>query len=211
MRKIIAFIGPAGCGKSTAAAALVSGGYIRHRFAGPLKAMLRALGLTREEVDGNLKETPSALLGCTPREAMQSLGTQWGREMIHGDLWMRAWINGLPTEGLIVVDDCRFPNEAEAVRRLDGTIVRVIRPGWKYESEHESEAHHESMEADHILAARNVADLQYMVRDLFGLPQTPDLAEGSGFTSLPGSRDFEGTPDEGLQPIRDFDGLGGGA
>lgn len=192
MRRIIAFIGPAGCGKSTAAAAL--DGATRHRFAGPLKRMLHALGLTWEEIDGAHKEDPCALLGYkTPREAMQSLGTEWGRDTIDPDLWMRAWLVSLPAEGLIVVDDCRFPNEADAIRAAGGIIVRVHRPGHTNPAPaHESEQHSAAMKADYEISASTVADLQHMVRDMFG---EPDRTE---------------TPDDGLQPIK-FDGLGGGA
>ena len=55
---IIALTGPAGCGKTTVAKQLEGHGFVRVRFAGPIKAMLRALGLTEAQVDGDEKETP---------------------------------------------------------------------------------------------------------------------------------------------------------
>jgi hypothetical protein len=130
-RTIVAFTGLAGAGKSTAAMHLVNAhGFQRVRFAGPLKAMMAALGLTPDEIDGPLKEQPCALLGGkTPRWAMQSLGTEWGRDLIDSDLWIRAWRAALPATGNVVVDDCRFPNEAAAVAAAGGIIVRVDRPG----------------------------------------------------------------------------------
>lgn len=141
--RIIAFTGSAGAGKTTAAQHLVAAhGFTRVRFAGPLKAMLAALGLTAAEIDGDRKEIPCDLLcGRTPRWAMQSLGTEWGRELIGSDLWTRAWRAALPP-GDVVVDDCRFPNEVDAIWAEDGTIVRVERPGAaKFETLHVSEAH----------------------------------------------------------------------
>lgn len=131
-RTIIAFTGLAGSGKSTAAAHLVNRyGYTRVRFAGPLKAMLAALGCTPDEIDGHLKETPCDLLcGKTPRQAMQWLGTEFGRDMIGPDLWIRAWKAALArTSGPVVVDDCRFPNEAAAIRAAGGVMIRIERPG----------------------------------------------------------------------------------
>jgi hypothetical protein len=131
-RSIIAFTGLAGAGKSTAAAHLVERyGYTRVRFAGPLKAMLAALGCTHAEIDGPLKDQPSDLLcGKTPRYAMQQLGTEFGRNAIGGDLWIRAWQAAVArTPGPIVVDDARFPNEAAAIRSAGGTIIRIERPG----------------------------------------------------------------------------------
>lgn len=129
-RLVIAFTGLAGSGKSTAAAHLVNAhGFARSRFAGPLKAMLAAFGLSPAEIDGDRKEFPSDLLcGRTPRWAMQSLGTEWGRELIGGDVWIRAWRASLPASN-VVVDDCRFPNEAEAVYAVGGVLIHVERPG----------------------------------------------------------------------------------
>lgn len=127
---LIAICGPLGSGKSTAAKYLETRrGFTRTRFAAKLKAMLHALGLDERHTDGDLKEVPSVLLGGkTPRHAMQTLGTEWGRDLIASDLWTRAWHASLDPEDLIVVDDLRFANEANLVRELGGYIVRVDRP-----------------------------------------------------------------------------------
>ena len=144
-RTIIAFTGLAGAGKSTAAAHLVSKhGFQRVRFAGPLKAMMAALGLTPNQIEGSEKETPCALLGGkTPRHAMQQLGTEFGRNLIDKDLWIRAWQAALPATGNVVVDDCRFPNEAAAIQAAGGIIVRIERPGAGTSAgyQHSSETH----------------------------------------------------------------------
>jgi putative protein kinase ArgK-like GTPase of G3E family len=79
-RQIIGLTGLMGSGKSLAAQELERIGFTRTRFAGSLKDMMRVLGLTEEEIEGNLKETACALLGGkTPRYAMQTIGTEWGR------------------------------------------------------------------------------------------------------------------------------------
>lgn len=146
-RTIIAFTGLAGSGKSTAAAHLVSQrGFTRIRFAGPLKAMMAALGLTHEQIEGSEKEQPCELLGGkTPRWAMQSLGTEWGRDMIAPDLWIRAFNVALANtrpDMPVVVDDCRFPNEAAAIHKAGGVLIRIERPGaGAGAAGHSSEAH----------------------------------------------------------------------
>lgn len=135
---LLALSGRAGSGKSTAAAVLQENGYELVKFAGPLKDMMRALyaysGLTAKEIEdrieGRLKEQPDSFLcGNTPRRAMQTLGTEWARDMLGQDLWVEAWkraVTRLRESGVpVVVDDCRFANEAAAVRSLGGEIVML--------------------------------------------------------------------------------------
>ena len=133
--RIIALSGLAGSGKSTVAACLAAKhGFVRVRFADPLKTMLRAIGLSDDEIEGDGKEKPSALLmGKTPRLAMQTLGTEWGRQIIGPDFWTGLWertvCDVLDQGGKVVTEDCRFPNEAAAGRKLGGIIWRIEHPG----------------------------------------------------------------------------------
>lgn len=128
---IVAFTGVAGSGKSTATRYLVERhGYTLVKFAGPLKDMMRALGFGEEDIEGNCKELSNSLL-CdkTPRHAMQTLGTEWGRKCIGEDFWINLWRDSadriVKQGGRVVVDDCRFPNEAQAIRRLGGDIFKI--------------------------------------------------------------------------------------
>lgn len=135
MPRIIALSGLAQAGKSTVASFLEEIGFVRVRFAGLLKGMLRGLGLTDRHIEGDLKEVPCDLLcGKTPRQAMQDLGTGWGRDMIGEDLWTNVWTESVLAsidQGArgVVAEDCRFPNEVAAVQRLGGQLWRVERPG----------------------------------------------------------------------------------
>lgn len=141
---IVAFTGPAGSGKSTATRHLIEQhGYTLVKFAGPLKDMMRAIGLSEREIEGDLKEKPSYLLcGKTPRHAMQTLGTEWGRDILGSDFWIRLWrarVEQAASEGKrVVVDDCRFPNEAKAIRQLGGDIYKLVGRGG-IPGHHESE------------------------------------------------------------------------
>lgn len=127
---IIGFSGPAGAGKSTAARVLIEQrGFSLVKFAGPLKTMLRAIlpgDDVNEWIEGALKETVHPVLGCTPRRAMQTLGTEWGRNCIGPELWVNLAREAICAEGCdVVLDDVRFQNEADMIKGLGGTIVEV--------------------------------------------------------------------------------------
>jgi hypothetical protein len=44
---------------------------------------------------------------------MVTLGTEWGRDAVHPDLWVRLWAASGPRTSRVVVEDVRFPNEVE--------------------------------------------------------------------------------------------------
>lgn len=155
--RLIGLTGLAGSGKSTGALELVAmGSFRRIRFADPLKQMLKAVGLTDAQVDGDQKEVPTDwLCGKTPRFAMQTLGTQWGRHIIGEGVWVNLAlrrVQQLLDGGLsVVIDDARFPDEVEAIKRLGGKVIRVDRVGAGIGATHESEAHIMTLEVDAVV------------------------------------------------------------
>lgn len=164
---VIALTGLAGSGKSTASKYLVEKhGYQLVKFAGPLKDMLRSIGLSEEQIEGSLKEEPCEWLqGKTPRQAMQTLGCEWGRDCIGPGLWTELWVrrvNLIISEGgRVVVDDCRFPNEAAEVRSLGGVVWRLVGRGG-IAGGHESEAGCGQPDAE-IRNTGDIADLRYQL------------------------------------------------
>ena len=129
-----------GSGKSEVAKILMRLGYKRIRFSTPLKNMLRAIGLTAEHIEGNLKEKPCDLLsGFTPRYCMQTLGANWARETIDPDFWLNLWLVEIKKLELVykfpsvVSEDCRFPNEANAIKSMGGEIWEIKREKYEYE------------------------------------------------------------------------------
>lgn len=181
--RTIGFCGPAGAGKSTAADRLVKRWrFSRVRFAGPLKAMMLALGLSAEQVDGASKEEPTPLLsGRTPRQAMQWLGTEWGRNLIGPEFWIGAWqaavertggfhIAGESWDRLIVADDVRFANEARAIRDRGGIVVRIERPGAGSSSGGDHASERPDFEPDRTI--RNNGDLARLYADIDALAQS---------------------------------------
>ena len=144
---LIGIAGFAGAGKSTLAEILVhEHGFARIKFADGLKDMLRALGLGEEWIEGDLKEKPcQLLLGRSPRYAMQTLGTEWGRKCLGEDFWVNYWFARVQRHfaaspgARVVVDDVRYPNELQAVAGLNGRLWWVTRPGVRALGGHSSE------------------------------------------------------------------------
>lgn len=122
-------------------------GYTKIALADPLRSFIASItGLTHEELtDSDLKEQPLDWLnGTSPRRMMQTLGTEWGRELIDPELWLkvaRRQIEAAKRRGApgVVIPDIRFDNEAEMVRQLGGTIVQLVRPGASTVADHPSE------------------------------------------------------------------------
>jgi len=108
-------------------------GYSRLSFAGPLKDGLIAMfGLQREQlVDRGKKEQRIDWLGKSPRELMQLLGTEFGRQYLREDIWITLAARNLRLMHAftrnIVITDARFENEAAWIRRMGGQVWHVYR------------------------------------------------------------------------------------
>ena len=143
---LIGLTGRAQSGKDSVADYLeVQHGFIGMAFADPIKNAL--LAMFDEDIDdGRDKEAVIDWIGKSSRELMQTLGTEWGRQMIHEDVWVRCLERALD-ENLdtndphpIVLTDVRFENEARWVRQRGGTIWRIERPDARAARAHSSEA-----------------------------------------------------------------------
>ncbi len=126
---IIGLTGFKGCGKSTVAEIMRDKlDYEIRSFAKPIKDMLIAMGLTEAEVyDPYIKELILPEFGQSPRQLMQSLGTEWGRMLVSQDIWVQTLMRQLAEDKNYVIDDVRFPNEAAAIHARGGKVVRVVR------------------------------------------------------------------------------------
>lgn len=172
MKRLIALAGRAGSGKNTVADML--GGH-QISFAEPLKRFCQEVfdfsdeqvwGASehRNKQDGRyLRETCELGNECrsgrphtctraylTPRYALQTLGTNWGRDCFP-DIWADLGVRRALArpEDLVLITDCRFTNEAIAVLRAGGEVWRIVRPGSGLTGAaalHPSEAEQESPE-----------------------------------------------------------------
>lgn len=132
MTNLIGIAGPAGAGKDELADMLLAvvPGSAKRPFAEPLKTMLeKGLGLTQRQLYGDLKADTDERYGTTPRHMMQTLGTEWGRNLIAPDLWLSAMANRVSEcDGLVVIPDVRFEDEAAWVRER-GKLIHITGRG----------------------------------------------------------------------------------
>jgi hypothetical protein len=173
-------------GKSTVASFLTEHGFHTVPFAGPLKRMLRTfllqLGYGPEGIDHYLttgKEDILPGIACSPRHLMRTLGTEWGRSCVHPSVWLLCWQSTatryLQSGTPIVVDDVRFPNEADLIRSLGGQLWRIDRPSAERNTEHASEGSLDTYAFDHVLSNDStLTDLYSRTREL--LADSPSIA-----------------------------------
>jgi deoxynucleotide monophosphate kinase-like protein len=134
---VVGLCGFAESGKTTLARMMArERHFVLMSFADPLKMMLDTLlsaqGVEPPRIEqmlrGSLKGVAAPELGGkSPREAMQTLGTQWGRDLIAPDLWSdilaRRAQAVLDRGQRVVIDDLRFLSEAEAIRKISPRAV----------------------------------------------------------------------------------------
>ena len=159
---LLAIAGKAGTGKDTLAGYLKELGWVSMAFADPLYDALQAMfGITREQMqDRAFKERVIPWIGKSPRELLQTLGTEWGRERVGNELWVnhlarrvesaraartedsfyKSSFNFITAPVGIVITDVRMENEAEWVRSHGGTVLHLTRPALGEVRAHSSEA-----------------------------------------------------------------------
>ena len=145
---IVGICGLIGSGKDTIADYLVNlHQFRRESFARSLKdAVAAVFGWDRDMLEGRTKQSRewreqvdfwwSNRLGIkiTPRWVLQNWGTEVCRQGFHDDIWIASLENKLRnSQDNVVISDCRFPNEINAIKKSNGIIVWVQRgelPDW---------------------------------------------------------------------------------
>jgi hypothetical protein len=126
---LIGLCGKANSGKDTVASLLPATASIS--FADPLYAALaEILGVPVDLLrDRDFKEATIPWIGKSPRQMLQTMGTDWGRNMVCSDLWTKIAERRIESGGgFVVVRDVRFDNEARLIRRKGGEVWMVSRP-----------------------------------------------------------------------------------
>ncbi len=172
---VIAFTGRARSGKDTAARLLAKrisdynnlvtfpNQYVigAEAFAGPIKSMVAMLldyfgkgavsdyEKLKPYIDGEFKEEIIEDIGASPRTLMQTLGTEWGRDMINEDIWVNSMLarlqgyNAAKEHGYkgayVFITDCRYDNEARALKSKGIPIVEILRESKAPVASHKSE------------------------------------------------------------------------
>ena len=149
--RIIGLTGKAGSGKDTAGAVMQSilqeKGYVctKLSFAAKLKdACSLFFGWDRErleydfdykegfKLDNGAPDPACQMLGMSRREVMQKFGTEAVRNGLHKNAWVYilqlAIFNGeYDNYDFGFLTDCRFENELQFVRDMEGVLIRVNR------------------------------------------------------------------------------------
>lgn len=149
--RIIGLSGYAQSGKDTAAEALGDLGYKRVAFADILRDCVYAqdhpvfwnavdaepLGV--QEIVDRLGWTEAKLQFPAIRRSLQRFGTEVGRNILGENIWVDATFARLDLDGKYAITDCRFPNEADAIKAKGGWVVRITRKGVGPLNQHASE------------------------------------------------------------------------
>lgn len=209
---IIGISGKAGSGKDTAADVLVRDhGFVRIGLADPMKrfaehlwhfteAQLWGPSQQRNAPDPRYRRANGE--GLSPRHALQTLGSEWGRDC-DPDVWIRYALmcaerlmssrllhysgeQGLvygserPIPRGVVIPDVRFANEMKAIRGAGGQVWRVTR-GTSLdgaESRHVSETEQDMIADDAFgRVIRNegaLDDLPRLVAAALGMPEAAE-------------------------------------
>jgi len=143
---IIGFMGLAGSGKDTCAEYLIKEyGFARYAFGDKVKDLARCLfDFSEEQLYGSEKEILDPRWDITPRESFQVLGTEFGQYFLHKELphlnvpyrefWSKQfehWYNNEIKKNCnlkVVISDVRFLHEVETIKRLNGFIIKIVRP-----------------------------------------------------------------------------------
>ena len=182
---VIGIHGPLNGGKDTVCNLLKElrpGQFAQYAFARPLKeAGMILFGFTMEHFEDRvLKEQVDPYWGFSPRKAMQLLGTEYGRQMLREDIWIRRAqrevelnkAKGLKT----IITDVRFENEAEWIRSLGDSagLIYLSVPGLvrdeKYNHASEAGISHDASDVNILNdKSKGLQHLTYLVAEACGI------------------------------------------
>lgn len=129
-------------------------------FADKLKDVTCALsGCTREQLeDYDFKENqlvPTYMqpyCGNADKPTYRAFLQHFGSEVMRGindNIWIDSTLLNCGSEAII--SDCRFPNEAKAIRNAGGIIIKIVRDNLVNQDSHQSETQIDNIEYDYII------------------------------------------------------------
>ena len=145
---LIGLVGEIGSGKTTVAEYLIDEyKFHEYHFAAPVKQIALAMGFNQTQVYGTQEQKleKNKYWNISAREFLQKIGTDFGRNILpamiptmnlgeSGSPWIRLFeihwdkIRKENEYPILVVSDCRFPNEVASIKERGGYIIKITRP-----------------------------------------------------------------------------------
>jgi len=82
----------------------------------------------------------------TPRKILELIGTEFGRYLIHGNIWIESLLNRIKNKKRVVISDVRFENEINSITSKGGIIIKIIRKPPSYYDEIKHLSQHDANE-----------------------------------------------------------------
>jgi dephospho-CoA kinase len=174
MLKLIAMCGVAQSGKDTAGKILMEHGYERLSFADPIRTALYTLNPIVAE-DGLSLQNVVDIHGWDEakkqyleiRRLVQIFGTEVARRQWGQDFWVDLALRKIVPNHRYVITDCRFPNEARAIRASGGQIWKIYRDGVNAVNDHISDNFIKDIAADYVVYnSGSLEDFEGMIEGL---------------------------------------------
>lgn len=164
---------------------------LKERFPQLLNAIIDVMNITDYDGRPEKRWTFERLFTEKPpliRGLMQNYGTDVRRNDDDA-YWVTQWAKkAAEMDTDVIVDDVRFLNEAQAVRNLGGTIIRIVRSDLASTDDHISETEMDAIVADHTITVQT-GDFEtlYMLLDMIvEKPLTTSVYTSSSPTKLEG-------------------------
>jgi hypothetical protein len=154
---LIGLSGYSRSGKDTVAELLcLNYGYKRVSFADPMR---QALYVLSPKIDNIVRLSEYvddygwdvAKQNQEVRRLLQVFGTEVGRKMFGLDFWIDIALKDLSGDTQVVISDVRFPNEADAIAKLGGSVWRINRKNHSAVNGHASEHAMDNYMFNHVI------------------------------------------------------------
>jgi hypothetical protein len=139
--------------------------------------LLRALEISEERImyyTTVAKEEIIPELGVSWRWICQSIGTEWGRMLIHPDIWLKTTaIQIKDTSVNYVCDDVRFLNEASFYKDKGFVLIKIVKPDVPIVRTHSSEGELDNYVFDYTIVNDGTIEELYskvdsIIEDIYG-------------------------------------------
>jgi hypothetical protein len=180
MPALLGIIGKKGAGKSFVSKFLCSNYDCQVvSMSTPIKQIACCFGFPPQSVYGTQADKEKIIphTGISGRDFMQKFGTDFGREIFpklfpkfhlgdSGNIWLQLLNNNLTTQmqlyptKLYVLDDIRFQDEADYIRKKNGILLKIVRNNTLTNQldDHKSETTIDHIESDYIIDNSNTKD-----------------------------------------------------